>query len=103
MKLLVKPKLTEKEAKKIFKEFFDAKTTKEKQRIWDKLVPYANAHPKLYREMTQEKINERRPNVHGQEVSNLPKMRVKNAIHSTQVNKGRNNRNMPRLSCKRDD
>ena len=43
-------KLTKKDARILFEEFFGQCTPKGKDVLWNKLVPYANEYPDLYNE-----------------------------------------------------
>ena len=51
MKTLI---MTKKEARKVISEFFDAPSNR-KARLWDKVVPYANTFPEIYREVREKK------------------------------------------------
>ena len=43
-------KLTKKDARILFKQFFSQCSPKGKDALWNKLVPYANEYPELYNE-----------------------------------------------------
>ena len=45
---MIMKKLTKKDARILFEEFFGQCTPKGKDVLWNKLVPYANKYPELY-------------------------------------------------------